>query len=227
VVRKYVLFTACFILALIPIFCQAGPLADKIFGYCGWQSLSGTVSIQYAFDAVTRTPQVGEFYITDEGYVGLRATDDSWHEIIDDGKISEKLLGAKEPKLGTSEDFGPLTGLSRIFNITNGSEEMFDLSGEKGQTITVTAQDMDLAPLVITANNNGGIVSVQVVGFEGVSMDNFNYYYDQSQNEKYLVGCRLSRTISIGGQNHQLSITTQFTNVVVNPDIQSGIWGEP
>jgi len=117
--------------------------------------------------------------------------------------------------------------LSRIFNITNGSEEMFDLSGEKGQTITVTAQDMDLAPLVITANNNGGIVSVQVVGFEGVSMDNFNYYYDQSQNEKYLVGCRLSRTISIGGQNHQLSITTQFTNVVVNPDIQSGIWGEP
>jgi len=223
-VRKQMLPIACFILGLIPALCQAGPLADKVFGYCGWQSLSGTVSIQYAFDGATKTPQVGEFYITDDGYVGMRAKDDSWHEIIHEGKISEKLVGAS-PAKGTEVNFGPLACLSKVACITNGSKADFEVEGEAGQTLTITAQDMDMAALVIRVKEDGSMAEVRVQGFDGASMDQMSY--GEAQGTRYLADWRVNRIFTRDGETHHLSVGTTLTGVTVDPDVQSGAWGEP
>ena len=222
--RKYAYLAACSLLYLGTTLCQAGALAERVFGYCTWQSLSGTVSIQYSFDGVTKTPWVGEFYITDDGYAGLRAQDDSWHEIVHNGRIAEKMAGQKGVS-GTADTFGPLAAFSRVACITSGARDSYDIEGENGLALTLTAQDMDFSPLIIVTNQAGGLASVQAQAFAGAMMDNFTYGSDQGTN--YLTGWRVSRSVQSLGETHQMTVLTQLTNVSVNPNVQDGAWGEP
>jgi hypothetical protein len=224
VLRKQMHLWLLIVLGIFPTLCQAGPLADKVFGYCGWQSLSGTVSIQYAYDGVTNTPRVGEFYFTDDGYIGMRAMDDSWHEIIHNGEISEKLVGVS-PSTGTDADYGPLACFSKVASITQGAEDGFNVRGEAGQTLTLTAQDMESESLVINVDTDGRINGVQVQGFAGASMDLLDY--GTLGGARFITGWRINRQFAFNGELHQLAVITRFSNVSVNPGVQNGAWGEP